>query len=96
MVTIITNNQPRLTLTWNELTEKEKAEYRQQGLNPDTTSFVRYKGNCYWLDGEFMVMTDMTHYPEWDGVLQDTYFSGILVRFVKEDTDYVVMGRYYG
>lgn len=92
-VNIITNNQPRLCLDWNELTEKEKEQWRGD-INPDDAgSFVRYKDHCYWLDGEFMVMTDMTHYPEWHGVLQDTYFSGILMKFVDDDS--VIMGRYY-
>jgi hypothetical protein len=91
-VKIITNNQPRNVLDWNELTEKEKEEYRGE-LNPDEVTFARYKGQIYWLDGEFMVMTDMTHYPNWHGVYQDTYFSGILMKFV--DDDHVIMGRYY-
>jgi hypothetical protein len=95
-VKIITNNQPRNLLDWNELTEKEQADYDIDPSKADECSFVRYKGNCYWLDGEFMVLSSVVSDPfhKWDGVLQDTFFSGILVKWTS-DGEQVIMGRYY-
>jgi hypothetical protein len=46
-VIVITNHQPRLLLSWYELTAGEQAEFDY--LDPEDTGreFFRYKGNIY-------------------------------------------------
>ena len=95
-VTIISNNKPRLTLYWHDLTAKEQADhdYLDSQESQECASFVRYKGYAYNI-GEFMrVAKDSDHMPGWHGYHSDSYFSGILLKLC-DDSDYVIMGRYY-
>ena len=90
-MTIKTNNVPRDVLSWYELTDAERAEFDY--LDSDTAqsdaSFFRYRGNIYDL-GEFMI----SPLKGWDGYHSDSYFSGILVRYV-EDCERVIVATYY-
>lgn len=82
---IATNNQPRLLLYWDELTEAEQAEFEgYQGHD-----FFRYKGQAYSLD-DFM----RTELEGWHGVFGTSAFTAILVR-VLPDHDSVVVGYAY-
>lgn len=91
---IITNNQPREILSWYDLTEKEQKEFdyldtdEKQGF----ANFVRYHNWVYDI-GEFMSASH-DEFKIWDGYSSDTYFSGILIRYV-DDNERVIMGRYY-
>ena len=60
----------------------------------DQQSFVNYKG--YWYDlGEFMRIDDNEgELGKWQGYRSDSYFSGIVVRYV-EDNEQIVMGTYF-
>ena len=100
-ITIKTNNVPRFILDASELTKKEQREFdyldwdaleRGEG----SASFIRYRGVTYDL-GEFQTTSRdagvLHHFGDWDGYLSDTFFSGVLVRFVDDDS--VVMGRYF-
>lgn len=98
---IITNNRARLTLTWEELTDKERAEFDYISY-PPSASFIRYRGACYDL-GDFMPTPAVSEsnpqmrdagFHKWDGYVGDSFFSGVLVRYCK-DYEHVVMGRYY-
>ena len=90
-MTIKTNNVPRDVVYWYELTDAERAEFDY--LDSDdaqcSASFFRYRGNVYDL-GEFMV----SPIKGWDGIRNDSYFSGILVRYV-EDCERVIVAAYY-
>ena len=100
---IITNHVPRDILNPSDLTERERAELDYfdwsklgEGGTVDFALFFRYKGETYDL-GEFEVWTN----PEspmrdggWDGFQSDSFFSGILVRYV-DDCERVIVGRYY-
>ena len=94
MTTIITDNKPRNLLTWEELTTKEQQKFDDDyadGPNwDDDYEFVRYKGEVYCLS-DFVIVPSVTN---WDGVITDTFFSGILVKFTP-DAEAVIMGRYY-
>jgi hypothetical protein len=96
-LTIRTNNVPRYILYWWELTEKEQEEfdYRLQQAYGDSdqidAKFVRYKGVTYDLS-DFM-RWDVSISPRWDGYHGDSYFSGVLARFVEDDK--VVMATYF-
>lgn len=91
--TVVTNNRPRLLLTWDELTPKEQREFDYlEGEARYDTDFVRYRGWVYDL-GEFERSGESL--PAWEGVQANSYFSGILVRYCEGDRDRVVMGRWY-
>ena len=90
-MTIKTNNVPRYVLYWYELTDAERAEFDY--LDSDdaqaSASFFRHRGSVYDL-GEFMVSS----IKGWDGIRSDSYFSGILIRYV-EDYERIVVATYY-
>jgi hypothetical protein len=92
-VEITTNNHPRQSLSWFELSDSERDQYDwmsdEDCLN---ASFYRYAGAVY-SDADFMTAHEIPDFEGWHGYLNDTYFSGVLIRF--DDYDSVVMGRYY-
>ena len=94
---IVTNNQPREIIYWNDLTFKEKKEfdYLSKGKNEDciNNGFVRYLGRVYDM-GEFFVFLDDPHFKGWHGYSADSYFSGVCIK-VCNDSDNVIMGRYF-
>lgn len=99
-LTIITNNVPRDVLDAWELSEAERAEFDYLNWDAletgeESASFFRYKGEVYDL-GEFMRWDGVPFSPlaAWDGYQSDTFFSGLLVRYV-EDSERVVVARYY-
>jgi hypothetical protein len=99
---IITNNQSRLLLSWEELTDKERAGHdyftAEDIANGDTGDFFRYRGYCYSIAGSFTTTADYHGTPiaEWDGVMADTFFSAIVVKYAKDgdvtDYDRVIVG----
>src|SRR5881394_3913272 len=97
-ITIITNNVPRFTVEAYELSSDERAEfdYLDWGAidaGMDSADFLRYRGTTYDL-GEFQhVPSDSSSFGNWDGCKPETFFSGILVRYVDSET--IVCGRFY-
>lgn len=92
-LTVVTNNRPRLLLSWDELKPKEQREFDYlEGEARYDTDFVRYRGWVYNL-GEFEAAGDSL--KPWDGVKYDSFFSGVVVRCDVEDRDRVVMGTIY-
>jgi len=98
--TIQTNNVPRYTLGWHNLTAKEQAEFDYLDTNDRRyeASFVRYRGVVYDL-GEFMRVesgyggsSGNGALHGWDGYHADSYFSAVLVRYVGDDMESVIMG----
>ena len=58
----------------------------------DSRPFVNYKG--YWYDlAEFMRVDPRSELCKWQGYSSDSYFSGVVIRYV-EDNERVVMGTY--
>ena len=88
---IITNNQPRLLLYGYELTNKEKQDFDYLD-DTDSHNFVKYKGNIYDVS-EFISTYNMDSLKDWDGYSSDSFFSGILIKYIDSDT--VIVGRYY-
>jgi len=97
-ITIRTNNKARDVLSWHDLTDKERADFdyidtEEQQLE---ASFVRYKGCVYDL-GEFMTCRNMPEFSpitNWDGHFADSYFSGVLLRYV-DNFERVIMATYF-
>ncbi|MBA2708269.1 MAG: hypothetical protein H0U59_10760 [Gemmatimonadaceae bacterium] len=101
-VTIITNSVPRYILDAYELTVEERAEFDYldwQAIErgEDSSSFFRYKGEIYDL-GDIPAVDRRPNgdsaFQQWDGVAFDSFFSGILVRYV-DDFERVIVGRFY-
>lgn len=98
--TIQTNNVPRFTLDWHDLTAKEQREFDYLDTDDKRyeTHFVRYRGWVYDL-GEFMRVesgfggsSGNGAFHGWDGFHADSYFSAVLVRYVANNTESVIMG----
>ena len=95
-IKIITNNVPRNILYGYELTEKEREEFDYLDKEElEWHSFLRYKGMIYDLD-EFFAVSEYQNDPfkEWDGYQSNSYFSGILVKYVPSDCEEIIVGRY--
>jgi len=83
-----TNNVPRLTIAWNDLTTKEQAEFDWIAEDDrQSHNFVRYQGFAYSLS-EFIRAPHLQ--PKWDGVHNTSMTTGVLVKLSVNDS--VVMG----
>jgi len=100
-LTIITNGHRRELLTYREWLTETSETYRGDfdyiGIDDmDSPRIVRYLGS--WYDTSDMMRAPESLRPTWDCMLADTFFSGILVRFLTDATfadGFVVMGRCY-
>lgn len=98
---IVTNNVPRFTLDWRDLTPKEQKEfdYLDSDDRQSEATFVRYRGEVYDL-GEFMAVDQRSHggsggngaFHGWDGYFAEHAFSAVLVRYADRQCESVVMG----
>ena len=107
-ITIKTNNQVRDVLRSYDLTEKERAEFDYlDDEEIECASFFRYKGQGYDL-GEFIRLVERSKQRgfehgcdaaspllKWHGIMTESYFSGLLVRYADEHCESVIVGRYY-
>ena len=102
-ITVITNNAHRDVIYGYELTAEEREQFDyiawdEPDNDSDVHNFFRYKGELYDLE-EFQPTTQL-HSPEtkelreWSGYMSDTFFSGMVIRYV-ENFERVVVGRYY-
>ena len=94
-ITVRTNNVPRDLIDWNDLTEKEQAEF-DYIEEPEYANqrFFRYRGNTYDINEFESVRGDRRALRGWHGFSADSYFSGILVKLV-DDNERVIVGNYY-
>lgn len=97
MTIITTNNQERPIIEAYELTNREREEYSYLDWpaikrGEDSASFIRYRGQLYDLR-EFVGTGDMFSPSVWDGYRSDSFYSGIVVRWVYP-YDCVVVGTY--
>lgn len=91
---IITNSVPRDLVYGIDLTEKERKEFDYiDADNFPCHDFLRYRGNVYDVN-EFMRCNGNEFMSNWDGYSDDSYFSGIVIKFV-DDNERVIVGRYY-
>jgi hypothetical protein len=102
-ITIITNNQPRELFSLCDLPEKARGDFEYiEGEDQYSPRLFKYRGA--WYDtNEFMRVPDNCQFDTmrgWDGYQSDSFFSGILVRYARDergelDSDQVIVGRYY-
>lgn len=99
---VITNHHRREVLDGFQLTSRERSNFEYLDWDAidageDSASFARYRGELYDL-AEFEAFHGFTHsaFRGWDGIKNDTFFSGIIVRIGMDDGgQYVIVGRYY-
>ena len=92
---IITNNKPRPMLALWELPESVQKDFDYVLPDDGSCRFVKYKGQ--WMDCFDMQSISreqgFNHFGGWHGIASDTFFSGVLVRFVNDND--VIVGRYF-
>lgn len=101
-IKVITNNVPRDLIDGYQLSESERAEFdylNWQAINEgmDNASFFRYKGQLYELS-QFTATPAKSLTPEfkgWAGFMSDSFFSGLLIRWVDTEYESVVVARFY-
>jgi hypothetical protein len=93
-IQIITNGHARDLLPLEDLPPAARGDFDYiAGEDAYDCRFVAYRGNFY--DVYDMMRTPPgSPLAAWDGYLNDTYFSGVVVRFV-EDGERVQVGRFY-
>lgn len=101
-MTIKCNQVSREVLYWHDLSEKEQKEfdYLDSDDHRESASFFRYKGNVYDLSEFMRIDKSVAPHPQregwerFDGYSSDSYFSGILVRYVY-DNERVIVATYF-
>ena len=96
-IEVRTNNVPRWTCNWHELSDAEKAEfdYLDTEQRQDDATFFRYKGQV-WDLGEF-VRTEKggdLRRAGWIGVSSQSAFHAVVVKLAN-DGDQVVVGEVF-
>lgn len=107
---IKTDNRPRPLVSFHDLPPKVMLDFDYIDDENDMHSdrFVQYKGAWYdTLDtqairvskdcpmGWAMVVAPDHPFADWHAIVSETFFSGVLFKFVNDDYDHVVVGRYY-
>jgi hypothetical protein len=96
-LTIRTSHQSRPVLQWHDLSARERREFDYLDTDDarSCAEFVRYRGVVYDL-AEFMAASKdgPEEFRAWDGYRSDSFFSGILIRYV-DDAERVVCATYY-
>ena len=113
-LTIVTNNVPRDVVYGYQMSHKvlkEEFDIETEGMNDDEISdlcsmqFVKFRGVWYNLQ-DFITTSPgpwnhglPEEFMQWDGYASDSFFSGTLLKYVKDDDimdfDRVVMATYY-
>lgn len=114
MLKIVTNNVPRDIVNGYEMDPKilkKEFDIDIEGMNDDqigdlcSMEFVKFRG--VWYDLQDFITTcpgPWNHglpeeFREWDGYSSDSFFSGVLLKYAKEDDridpERVVLGTYY-
>ncbi|SRR5579864_2408931 len=90
MIQVITNNHFRPVIDAWELTPAERAEFdyldwQAIEAGSGSASFFRYRGELYDLS-EFVESAPLG-VNGWDAFRSDSFFSGIVIRYVQRERD---------
>jgi hypothetical protein len=90
---ITTNNIPRQLLPLTDLPAKVQADFDYLD-DPHEYRLVNYKGHWYDVYDSQCITRELgfEQFKGWDGIVSDSFFSGILFRLVGDDE--VIVGRY--
>jgi len=97
-LTIKTNNVPRDLISAFELNGAQYSKLRKEfdwmdDSDFESAMFFEYRGQVYAL-AEFMRTGGDLLVQGWQGILNQTYFSGLVVKIV-ESCERVVVGSYF-
>jgi hypothetical protein len=93
-VNIITNNHQRQMACLLDLPDNVRADFDYVAKDGDHTArFVRYLGCWYDVLDSQACGVGFDQFKRWDGIVSETFFSGVLFRFVGDDE--VIVGRYF-
>jgi hypothetical protein len=97
-ITIKTNNHPRDLVTWHELPAGVAEDWFSYITDEDekfSCRFVEYRGSWYdTSETEGVAPSDIP--GKWDSYLTDSFFSGVVFRFVDDNgNERVVVGTFY-
>jgi hypothetical protein len=95
-VDIITNNKPRPLACLLDLPDNVRADFDYVAKDGDYTArFVRYLGCWYDVYDSQSITRELgfDQFKGWDGIVSETFFSGVLFRLVGDDE--VIVGRYF-
>lgn len=113
-MTIRTNNVPRYLIDAWELTPKEREEFDYLNWDAiekgeDSATFFRYRGQLYDFSEFSRIIPqgskschpmecDNPAFAGWDGYISDSFFSGLLVKYAREDgridEERIIVGMY--
>jgi hypothetical protein len=96
-LTVKTNNVPRDLISAFELNSAQYKELRKEfdwmdDADFDSAMFFKYRGQVYALADFLRTGGDLLA-QGWQGILSDTYFSGLVVKIV-ESCERIVVGRF--
>lgn len=96
-ISVTTNNVPRDLISAFELSTVQYAKLRKEfdymnDADFESAMFFEYRGHVYALDQFLRTGSDLLS-RGWQGICNETAYSGVLVKIV-ESCRYVVVGRY--
>jgi hypothetical protein len=96
-LTIKTNNVPRDLISAFELSSAQYTKLRAEfdyldDADFDSAMFFEYRGQVYAL-ADFMRTEGGILRDGWQGILNETFFSGLVIKIV-ESCERIVVGRY--
>ena len=106
-LTIITNNKPRELVSFLDLPVQDRKDFDYIEEDDEySIRFVQYKGAWYDVHDAQFIAVRRTNRPmgwevrvesedplaRWDAIVSETFFSGVLFKFV--DDEQVIVGRY--
>jgi len=93
-VNIITNNHQRQMACLLDLPDNVRADFDYVEDEFDAR-LVQYKGTWYDVYDSQNITRELgfDQFKGWDGIVSDTYFSGVVFRLVGDDE--VIVGRYF-
>jgi hypothetical protein len=100
MLEIVTDNREHELVSWYDLTE-DKKQGNNYLIEPEYQGDVRFferGGDIYDLQDYMCIaktLPNASEFEGWDGITQDTYFCGTLIKFVDDSYESVIFGRYY-
>lgn len=101
-LTITTNHQPRELKYLSDFNSTDQQQIRSQydWMDKDdiecNLGFFKYRGSFYHLQDFMRVEDESTgDLVGWDGYINDTFFSGTVVKLVEDNYEFVIVGRYF-
>jgi hypothetical protein len=94
---IITNNQVREYLSANDVPQETLDWYDWLDDDAKTDGWIHYKNHWYHVSDFMRVSPRAPEWmQEWDGYNSDSFFSGVLIKYVDDGAYEYIIGTYIG